>query len=134
MVNHVRAKNNCLVLFLASIFQKRGGGSVFCENSGGVGRTYLLVMAPIFKGQPELMVAIPHLNGPTTQLTTTLTQPLPIFLRGREFIRHKHIQAFLLPSPSIFLLLLFPFFFSSLFTINDFFFEENEERTWWGFF
>ena len=71
-------------------------------------------MTPIFKGQPELMAAIPHLNGPTTQLATTLTQPFPIFPRGREFIRHKHIQAFLLPSPSLFLLLLFPFFLSSL--------------------
>ena len=60
MVSHVRAKNNCLVFFLAGIF-KKGGGSVSCENSGGVGRTYLLVMAPIFKGQPELMAAIPTL-------------------------------------------------------------------------
>jgi hypothetical protein len=73
-----------------------------------VGKTYLLVMAPIFNGAPELMDVIPHLNGPITQLTTTLTQPLPIFPRGREIIRHKHIQAFL------FLLLLFLFFFSFL--------------------
>jgi hypothetical protein len=85
MVSHVRAKNNCSVFFLAGIFQKKkDGGSFFWGNSGGVGRTYLLVMALIFKEQPELMTAIPHFNGPTTQLTATLTQPLPIFPRSKR--------------------------------------------------
>ena len=51
------------------------------------------------------MATIPCFNGLTTQLTPTLTQPLLIFLRNRELIRHKQVQAFLLPS--LFLLLLF---------------------------
>jgi hypothetical protein len=60
MVSHVRAKNNCSVFFLAGVFQKKkDGGSFFWGNSGRVGRTYLVVMAPIFKGQPELMATIP---------------------------------------------------------------------------
>jgi hypothetical protein len=116
---------------LAGIFQKeKNDGSFFCGNSGRVRRTYLLVMTPIFKGQPELMAAIPHLNDLTAQLTLVLTQPFSIFPRSRELISHSNIQAFLLPSPSLFLLLLFLFFFSSLFTINGFFFEENEEGKW----
>jgi hypothetical protein len=53
---------------LAGIF-KKDGGSFFCGNSGGVGRLYLLV-APTFKGQPELMTIIPHFNGSTTWLTS----------------------------------------------------------------
>ncbi len=127
MVSHVRAK---ITVQFSSWYwrvffeKKKDGGSVFCGNSGGVGRTYLLV-APSFKGQPELMAITPSFNGSTTELTFTFTQSLPIFLRDRELIRHKQVQAFLL---------LFLFFFSSLFTINDFFFKEIEERTWWDFF
>jgi hypothetical protein len=70
-------------LVLAGIFQK-DGGLVFSGNSGGVGRTYLLVMAPIFKGQPELMAIIPSFNNSTTCLTSTLTQPLPVFPRRQR--------------------------------------------------
>jgi hypothetical protein len=107
MVSHVRAKITVQFSFWRVFSKKKGGGSFFWGNSGRVGRTYLVVMAPIFKGQPELMAAIPHFNGPTTQLTTTFIQTLCIFPRGREFIGHNHIQAFLLHSPSLFLLLLF---------------------------
>jgi hypothetical protein len=57
------------------------------------------VMAPIFKGQPELMAAIPHFNGPTTQLTTSFIQPLCTFPRHREPIRHKQIRASLFSFP-----------------------------------
>jgi hypothetical protein len=51
MVSHVRAKDNCSVFFLAGVFQKKkGGGSFFLGNSGGVGRTYLGGYGSYFQG------------------------------------------------------------------------------------
>jgi hypothetical protein len=95
---------------LAGIFQKRkkGGGSFFWGNSGGVGRTYLVIVAPIFKEQPELMAAIPHLNGSTTQLTPHYSTVSHISKELRTSLTEKkRTEALLLPSPSLFLLLLF---------------------------
>ena len=129
MVSHVRAKKQLFSFLFGGCFsKKKGGGSFFWGNSGGVGRTYMVVMAPIFKGQPELMAAIPFLNDPTTQLTTTFIQPLYTFPRGRELISHKYIRAF--PFPSLFLLLLFLLFFCFSFIGNGFFVKETNEGVW----
>jgi hypothetical protein len=118
---------------LAGVFQKRkGGGSFFWGNSGGVGRTYLVVMAPIFKGQPELMAAIPSLNDPTTQPTPSITQPFSSYSREAESL--LHIITF-----ELFLFLLFFFFFSFflsdfLFVVNGIVFKKENEGARWQFF
>ena len=65
-------------------------------------------MAPIFKGQPELMATISHFNGPTIRLTSILTQPLPIFPRRQ---RTNFVQISFSSSPSSFS---FSFSFSSV--------------------
>uniref|UniRef100_A0A2N9I2V0 Aminotransferase-like plant mobile domain-containing protein n=1 Tax=Fagus sylvatica TaxID=28930 RepID=A0A2N9I2V0_FAGSY len=83
-------------------------------------------MAPIFKGQPELMAAIPSLNDPTTQPIPSITQPFPIFPRGKKSIGHNHIQAFLLPSH--FLLLLSSSSRVSCLLSNGVIFKEENER------
>jgi hypothetical protein len=70
MVSHMRAKVTIQFLSLYwRVFSEKMVASFFCENSGGVGRPYLLV-ASTFKGQPELMTIIPHFNGSTTWLTS----------------------------------------------------------------
>jgi hypothetical protein len=71
MVSHVRAKTTVQFssLYWRVFFKKKDGGSFFCGDSGGMRRPYL-VATPIFKGQPELMVIIPHFNGSTTRLTS----------------------------------------------------------------
>jgi hypothetical protein len=118
---------------LAGVFQKRkGGGSFFWGNSGGVGRTYLVVMAPIFKGQPELMAAIPSLNDPTTQPTPSITQPFSPYSREAESL--LHIITF-----ELFLFLLLFFFFSFflsdfLFVVNGVVFKKENEGARWQFF
>ena len=73
-----------------------------------MGRTYLLVMALIFKGQHELMAAIPHLNGSTTQLTPHYSTVSHISKKLRTSLtERKRPETLLLPSPPLFLLLLF---------------------------
>ena len=67
-----------------------------------------MVMAPIFKGQPELMAAIPHLNGSTTQLTPYHSTVSHISKKLRtRLAEKKRPETLLLPSPPLFLLLLF---------------------------
>ena len=62
-------------------------------------------MAPIFKGQLELMAAISYLNDPTTQLTPSLLSRYPY---SREVESSLDINIF---KPFFFFLLLFFFFF-----------------------
>jgi hypothetical protein len=95
---------------LAGIFQKRkkDGGSFFWGNSGRVGRTYLVIMAPIFKGQPELMAAIPHFNGSTTHLTPHYLAVSHISKKLRTSLtERKRPETLLLLSLPLFLRLLF---------------------------
>jgi hypothetical protein len=53
-----------------------------------VGRPYLLV-APIFKGLPELMAIIPHFNGSTTWLTSLLLSRYSFSRKDRGHIWYK---------------------------------------------
>ena len=67
-----------------------------------------MIMAPTFKGQPELMAAIPHLNGSTTQLTPHYSTISHISKKLRtRLTEKKRPETLLLPSPPLFLLLLF---------------------------
>ena len=108
MVSHMRAKITVQFSFLYWwVFFKKSDGSFFCGNSGGVGRPYLLV-APIFKGLLELMAIIPHFNGSTTWLTSLLLSRYSFSRKDKGHIWYKQaLPLLLLPSPSLFLLLLF---------------------------
>ena len=67
-----------------------------------------MVMAPIFKEQPELMAAIPHLNGSTTQLTPHYSAVSHISKKLRTSLtERKRPETLLLFSLPLFLLLLF---------------------------
>ena len=67
-----------------------------------------MVMAPIFKEQPKLMAAIPHLNGSTTQLTPHYSAVSHISKKLRTSLtERKRPETLLLLSLPLFLLLLF---------------------------